>query len=73
MTLFDKPDTFIELFNRLQTVCRRLRDEFPELDSNADLSGADAVDRITEIRAEAIAVLDQLNSIEEQRDATTCQ
>lgn len=56
-TLLDRPHDFLHLFDRMHAVLRRIDGEFPELDSDADLSGADAVDRITDIRAEAKAVL----------------
>jgi hypothetical protein len=56
-TLLDRPHAFQDLFDRMHAVLRRIDGEFPELDSEEELSGADAVDRITEIRAEAKAML----------------
>lgn len=61
-TLFDKPDLFQDLFNRMEGVLRRIDNAFPELDSDEELSGADAVDRITELRADAKDVLQQLKA-----------
>lgn len=53
----DRPQSFTDLFNRMEAVLGRIDSEFPELDSDEELSGADAVERITEIRIEAKAVL----------------
>ena len=56
-TLLDRPHAFQDLFERMHAVLCRIDGEFPELDSDEQLSGADAVDRIMDIRAEAKAVL----------------
>jgi len=64
-TLLDRPHAFLELFAHMEMVLRRLDEEFPELDNADELSGADAVDRITAIRAEAkdaLKALDQLSA-----------
>lgn len=60
-TPLDRPHAFQDLFDRMRAVLARLDGEFPELDGDADLSGADAVDRIADIRAEAKVVLEALN------------
>ncbi|WP_414463338.1 hypothetical protein [Hyphomicrobium sp. DY-1] len=63
-TLFDKPEAFMDLFNRMEAVLRRLDNDFPELHGDEDLSGADAVDRITEIRIQAKHVLASLPTVD---------
>ncbi|WP_414462441.1 hypothetical protein [Hyphomicrobium sp. DY-1] len=62
-TLLDKPDLYQDIFNRMEAVLTRIDKEFPELDGDEDLSGADAVDRIIEIRAEAKDALARLARI----------
>ncbi len=59
-TILDRPHAAQELFDAMENIIHRLIDEFPELDSDADLSGADAVDRITEIRNAAKDILARL-------------
>lgn len=65
-TPLDNPHMFQDLFDRMRAVLTRLEDEFPELDGDADLSGADAVDCITDIRAEAKAVLNAVKRIAQE-------
>lgn len=62
-TIFDRTDFFLALFDRMEGLCRRLDMEFPEFDGDAELSGADAIDRITEIRAVAKAILADINHL----------
>jgi len=67
-TFLDRPHAhaFQDLFDRMHAVLKRLEDEFLELDGDADLSGADAVDRITDIRAEAKAVLKTVKRVTQE-------
>lgn len=69
-TILDRPHQAQELFDAMEAVLRRLDDAFPELDGDAELSGADAVDRITEIRQEANLLLVRLDGFQRKGEDT---
>ena len=56
-TDLDRPHAFQDLFDRMHDVLRRIDEDFPELDSDDELSGADAVDRIAALREDAKRLL----------------
>jgi hypothetical protein len=65
-TILDRAHQAQELFDAMAKIVRRLDDDFPELDGDADLSGADAVDRITDIRREAKDIVGRLTAFNDQ-------